>query len=169
MAKAEEQRHEAAQGRSADAGRGAIRSDAVVRSDEGHELADDHQAVAVGFAAAHLLVLVVGVFRKAVLAGVVDADDEERFDFAGFDGVVGVFADLPGTAGDKRCARVEEVLPVVHVENGVGAIRLFIVARRQIDDDVARLGKIDAGELTVEMQAGVGQGFVRHVLVGLLL
>ncbi len=62
------------------------------------------------------------VFDRQVLAGaphfpVVDADDENRRDSPLADQPVHGLGDTPGVAGE-RTGRVEEVLPVVEIEDG---------------------------------------------------
>jgi hypothetical protein len=49
----------------------------------------------------------VGVFRETVVASVVDADNDQRLNFAGFNGGVGVLAYFPGAARNERGSRVE--------------------------------------------------------------
>jgi glycerate kinase len=87
-------------------------------------------------AAAHLPVVLVGVFSQPAVARVVNADNNQRLHFAGADGGIGVLANLPGAAGNERSARVEEVLPVLKIENRIGAVGLLVVARGHIDNEV---------------------------------
>ncbi len=112
VAQAEVERDEAAERGAAEAGGVAVGADAVVRGDKGQDFASEREAVLRGLAAAHLPVALVGVLGHAV-AGVVDADDDQRLHFTGANGCVGVLADLPGAAGDERGAWVEEVLSVI--------------------------------------------------------
>ncbi len=51
---------------------------AVVGIDKRHQVFSDESAVFVGFAAAHFPVGNRGVFGEAVVAGIGDADDDQR-------------------------------------------------------------------------------------------
>src|SRR5580658_445894 len=77
---------------------------------------------------------------------VVDADNHQRLHFAGADRLVGLLANLPGASGDKRSARIEEILSVLQIENRVSALRMAVVSGRNVDDQVALLGQVMAGE-----------------------
>src|ERR1700734_2036260 len=90
--------------------------------------------------------------------GVVNADDDPRLHFAGAGGGVGLLANLPGLAGDEGGARVEEVLAVLHIDDGVGAVGVLVVAGRHVDDEVALVGQIDAGKGAMQAETAVRSG-----------
>ena len=94
----------------------------------------------------------MGVLGQAAVTGVVDAHDNQRFHFAGFDGLVGVLTNLPCAAGNEGSAGVEEVLTVVQVENRIGERRVLVIAGRHVDDKVALVGKEMAGEGAMKME-----------------
>ena len=71
------------------------------------------------------------------VAGVVDADDDQRLDAAGVDQLRRGLADAPVLAFLERGVGLEQILPVVHVEDGVPGLGVPVVARRQPDEDVA--------------------------------
>jgi hypothetical protein len=75
--------------------------------DPGQQILGKQAAIAGCFAAAAFPIALVCVFGKPAIAGVIDANDDERFDFAGYDGFIGVLAHLPGAAVNKRCAAVK--------------------------------------------------------------
>src|SRR5580658_7327756 len=99
----------------------------------------------------------MGVLGQASI-GVVDADDDQRLDLAGADGLVGVLANLPGAAGDEGGAGIEEVLAVLEVEDGVSARWMAMVAGRDVDDKVAFVGQVMAGEGAMEAETGMRRG-----------
>ena len=66
-----------------------------------------------------------------MLAGVVDADDDDRLDAAGGDQFLRGLVDAPLVAERRRL--VEDVLPVVQVEHGIPIGRRRIVVGRQVD------------------------------------
>ena len=165
MAQAQVERNQAAERRAADAGVFALGADAVLAGDPGHQFFGQQTTVGCGLAAAHLPVAFVRVLGQAAVAGVVDADDDERLNFAGLDGFVGVFAHCPSAACDEGSAPVEEVLPVVQVEHRIGLFRVLAVAGRQVDDDVARVGQELASECAMKAQARMEMRCVPAVLV----
>ena len=85
------------------------------------------------------------VFVEAHLAGVVDADDDQRLDAAGLDQLGRRLADAPVLALLKRRLGLEQVLPVMHVQHRVpqsverssnAVERRRPSYRRQPDEDV---------------------------------
>ena len=72
---------------------------------------------------------------------VVHADDDERFDQADGDEVVGRVADVPVHARDERGCAVEKILAVVKIKDGKVARGLIVVAGRKIDDEIALVSK----------------------------
>ena len=123
--------------------------------DPGHEFFSEHLAIGDGLTAGEFCVGLWSVFGEAAVAGVVDADDDEGFNFAGFDGGVGVLLNLPGTTRDERGAWIKEVLAVLKVEDGVMTVGVLVVIGWEIEDDVAWIGEVGALELEVKAQAGV--------------
>ena len=159
VAQAEIERDQSAKRGTAQAGRFTIGADAVLRGDPGQDFAGEGHAVLRGLASAHAPVAFMGVFGETAVAGIVDADDNEGLDFAGFNGGVGVFADFPGAAGEERGARVEEVLAILQVEDGVGAFGLLVVAGGEIDDQVALVRQVMAGKGAMKAQTGMERWF----------
>ena len=47
-------------------------------------------------------------------------------------------AQAPVLPGNEGALRFEEVLPVVHVQDGIGAVGMLVVAGRQIDGEPSR-------------------------------
>ena len=90
--------------------------------DERFEFVDKEAGVEGAFAATVTPVFAGGVLLHAVMAGVVDADEDERLDelFAGE--AVGGGVGAPGAAGDVGRAGIDEVLAVVEVEDGVATV-----------------------------------------------
>jgi hypothetical protein len=115
--------------------------------------------IVVGFAAAHAPITLGCVFSQSAVAGVVDADDDERLYFASLDGGIGVFADLPGASRNVRGAGVEQVLAILQIKNRVAAVRVFLIPWRQVDNDIALVGKNLARECAMKPQTGVQSGF----------
>ena len=76
------------------------------------------------------------VFPDAI-GGVADADDDGLVDGAVAEAAIHGPADVPGHAA-KRVGVEEEVLPVVHVDDGIALGRVLVVRRRQVDDEVVR-------------------------------
>ncbi len=146
MAQPKIQRHQTAERRPAEPRRRALLPHAILRRNPRHQLARDHQPVAVGLAAAHLPVLVLRVFSQAPVAGVVDAHNHQRLNLSGLNRRIGVLAHLPRPPRHKRSPPIEEILPIVHVEHGVSALRLLVITRRHIHNHVALIGQIDAAQ-----------------------
>lgn len=92
---------EATKRRSAHAGVFPAVQSAIVGVDKRHQIFGDEPAVFVSFAATHLPVGDIRVFLQAVVAGIGNADDNERDDFSGFDRSIGSFGDAPGASWDK--------------------------------------------------------------------
>ena len=74
----------------------------------------------------------------AAVTGVIHAHDDERLDPAFGDEHVGHLAEPPVLAAHEGRLGIEQVLPVVHVEHGIAAAGLVVVAGRQVDDHIAR-------------------------------
>jgi hypothetical protein len=77
----------------------------------------------------------------ALFACVVNSDDDERLNLALGDQCVCRFADSPMHAGDERRAGIEEILPILKVQDGKARPRILNVRLGKIDDKVARGGK----------------------------
>jgi hypothetical protein len=78
----------------------------------------------------------VSVFFQALFAGVVDTDNDQWLDCAGSDQFLGSLVDTP-LLMCECCCRVEEVLTVVHIQNGIALAWMLVVSRRQIDEQIA--------------------------------
>jgi len=72
----------------------------------------------------------------AILAGVVNADNDQRLDLSGGDQRLSCLVNAPLLAGDERRCPVEQILSVVHVEHGITFVLFRIIVGRQIDDDI---------------------------------
>ena len=150
VAQAHIEGHQSAQRRAAHPGPLAIGTHPIPAGDPGHQLASHQQAVGVGLSAAHLQVALMGVFGQPPVAGVVDADNHQWLHFTGFDDRVGLVPQFPRTAGDERCPPVKQILSVVQIEHGICAFRVRVVVRRQVDNQVALIGQINALEIAVQ-------------------
>ena len=158
VAQAEVERDQAAERRTSKPCRLAIGADAVLRGDPGQNLACEGEAVLLGLAAAHAPVGLVGVLVQTAVTGVVNADNDQRLNLAGLDGGVGLFAHLPGAAGNVGSAGIEEILAVLQVEHGVAAFGLLVIAGREVDDQVALVRQVMAGKAAMQAQAGMERG-----------
>jgi hypothetical protein len=112
------------------------RSPVVRLVDERLHRLDDELDVIGGAAAPEARVVKRAVLVETVLTAVGYADDD-RLDPL-FGELLEHLVDTPLAREARRL--VEEVLPVVHVERGVGAVRGGI-RRREIDEDVARVAE----------------------------
>ena len=72
----------------------------------------------------------------AGFTGVVDADEDERFEGTGVDQLIGGAMDVPVLPSEGGGA-IEKVLAVVKVEDREAAFWLLVVTGREIDDEVA--------------------------------
>ena len=121
---------------------------AVFILDEGHDLLQEKFAVAVGAAAAELGNFAGGVFLDARFAGVVDADDDERLEGARLDQIISCAVDVPVLPSEGGGA-VEKILAVVEIEDWEAALWWFVVARWDVDDQVALIAQEARAELLV--------------------
>src|SRR5450755_3394648 len=110
---------------------------AILGLNQGHQLLEEKFGVAIGATAPELGRFGGRVFVNAGFAGVVNADDDQWLDQPLMDGVVGGFFDVPVVAGNESRRSVEEILAVVKVQDGIAAVRPFLISRWQIDDEVA--------------------------------
>ena len=88
-------------------------------------------------ATAELRIGIRGVLGHALVACVRNADEDDGFDALQFDEAVSGGVSAPGAVGKVGGLTVEEVLTVVKVEDGKGAIRLSQVGSWEIDGDGA--------------------------------
>lgn len=146
---AEVERDEAAERGAAYAGTVDAGSDAIAPLHERANFFEKKFGVAIGAAATELGRARGRVFTKALFAGVIDADDDERLDAIFVDAVVGSLADMPIHARDEGSGAVEKILAVVKIKDGIGALGLLVVAGREIDDEVAAIAQKARGELLV--------------------
>ena len=105
--------------------------------------------------------------------GVLDADDDDLGDRAVLGGGVERLVDLPLVAAEGE-RRIEEVLAVVHVEDGEARARVLVVRGRQVGPDgavVAERRRVpvgdelddaagDGGEVRVDVDGGAGRDLV---------
>jgi hypothetical protein len=77
----------------------------------------------------------------------VDTDDEDRRDTAASNEVPGCFCSPPGDAG-KRPRRLEQILTVVQIQNGVSLpVNASPEAGREPDGDAPLRAEVQAGEV----------------------
>ena len=88
----------------------------------------------------------VGIFQGTV-GGVIDAHHDQRLDLTGADQAVSHFIDPP-VVPESGGLRIDDVLPVVHIEHRVAALERGLIIRGQPDDDVPGFKPV-AGELAV--------------------
>jgi hypothetical protein len=119
---------------------GGLWERAVLLIHEGHNFLQEEFGVAVGAAAAKLWDFCGRVFVDAGFAGVVDADDDERFDCAALDQVVGGALDVPVLPSEGG-GTIEKILAVLEVEDGKSTPGLLVVAGWDVDDQVALIAQ----------------------------
>ena len=151
-------RNHPAQRRAAD-GSGILAGQCAIGAvDHRLEFLDNKPAVESGFAGKAGGGLLEGrEFRRAV-GRVVDSDDDDRIDLAGLDQVLRRFIHAPFDAG-KGGRGIEEILPVLQVQNGITLRRIRFIIRRQVDDDRAEIAQQFGLKLFVQPEnAGEGDG-----------
>jgi hypothetical protein len=77
------------------------------------------------------------VLAEALFACVVDAHDDEGLDTAVVDVIVGSLSHVPVHAWNEGGGAIEEILTVVEIEDGKGALEVRVVAGGKIDDEIA--------------------------------
>ena len=107
--------------------------------------------------AAELRIGVGGVLGHAVVACVRNADEDDGLNALLLDKAVSGDVSAPGTVGKIGGLTIEEVLTVVEIEDGKGAIRISQVGGREIDGDGAIGGKSLCVAKGTEEIAGVGR------------
>jgi len=141
-------RQQSAERRAADRGVGRAGKGLVGLVDERLEILDEHPAVIVGPAA--LPILGSGgrrVFVDAMVARVIDADDDDRLDASGENELLRRLVDVPLFA--ERGRLIEYVLPVVQIEHGIAIGGGLIVARRQVHHDRAVMLEVSRVKILV--------------------
>src|SRR5258708_16353423 len=131
MVETEEERKEAAEGGTADAGVLRTGKRAVFAINKGFHFFNQKFGIAVGAAAAEFGNVRGCVFANARL-GVVHADNDERSDGAGLNAIVRCLANVPILPGDERSGTVEKILSVVKIKDGKMAGGLFCVPARSV-------------------------------------
>ena len=130
-------------------------------------------SIGVRVAAAEPFVFDRGVLIDPFVAGVVNADDDQRLNGAGLDQRIRGFAHAPVVSLDKRGLGIEQVLAILHIKHGKAALPLGLVTWREIDEQIVVLLHQPGNKLFVLVQTrgegarswrlGVGQdGFRRH-------
>ena len=104
--------------------------------DERHYFLNEKFCVAVGAAATEARRFSGRVFINAGFSDVVNSDDDERLDGAGENEIVSGVADVPIHSGNEGGGAIEKILAVVHVQNGKAALRLLVIARWKINDEI---------------------------------
>src|SRR5205814_1503230 len=140
-------REQSAERRSTQAGAGGAWQRLVLAIDEGLDLLDKHPAIKVGAATA-----LVGhprgrVLVDAVLASVIDRDDDQRLDLSLFDQRLRGLVDVPFLSEGR--GGVDDILTVLQIERRVTACRPRFVARRQVDEDRSRTRQKARAEASV--------------------
>ena len=109
--------------------------------DERHYFLNKKFCVAVGAAAAEARRFSGRVFINADFSDVVNSNDDERLDGTGENEIVSGVADVPIHSGNEGRGAIEKILAVVHVQNGKAALRLLVIARWKINDEIALIAE----------------------------
>src|SRR5712692_4721092 len=131
------QRHQSSKRGAADPGVFPGRDGPVVSIHERLQLFDEESRVPVGAPAAEFGNSSRCVLANALLAGVVDSHDNQRLNRARTDDVVCGVSHMPVHPGDEGCRPIKQVLPIVQIKRRKLPSGLRVVARRQIDHQVA--------------------------------
>ena len=84
------------------------------------------------------------VFSQPFFSRVVNANNNQRRHLARVDQVIGRLPNVPIHAGDEGGCAIEKVLAVMQIKDRKCAARLVIVARREINDQVALVAQDSA-------------------------
>jgi hypothetical protein len=109
--------------------------------DERHYFLNKKFCVAVGAAATEARRFSGRVFANTDFSDVVNSNDDERLNGAGENEIVSGVADVPIHSGNERGGAIEKILAVVHVQNGKAALRLLVIARWKINDEMALIAE----------------------------
>ena len=139
----------------------AIGADGIRLREKRHDLVDQKVRVAVGQTGAGLFAGRRRVLRDARDLTMVDTDDHERRNGAGGDERVDGLGDVPGLMMERPLG-IEEVLPVVQQQEGVGTLG-HAVAGRQIDGQVPVGAEPLRMEPLMAFQLGSRRGHARSV------
>src|SRR5205085_11841456 len=93
------------------------------------------------------------VLLYATLASVVNAGDDQRLDLAAFDQLIGSLVGAPLGAA-KSSLGVEQILAVLQVEHRIAALRLIVIARRNVHDDGSFIRQKTGVKILVLAQVG---------------
>src|SRR4249920_3407542 len=77
------------------------------------------------------------VFLQAVLSGIVDSNNNQRFDEARLNAVIGGVTDVPILPRNEGRGAIKKILSVMEIENGVLPVRLRVIAGREINNQIA--------------------------------
>ena len=77
----------------------------------------------------------------ANFSDIINSHDDERLDSASENEIVGGVADVPIHARNEGSGAIEKILAVVHVQNGKAALRLLVIARWKINDEIALIAE----------------------------
>src|SRR6266404_7248529 len=160
MLEAEIQRHQSTQGRAAHSGHARIREHAVLLLNEGHYFLHEKFCVAIGAAAAEARRFGGRVFVNANFSDVVNSNDDERLHSAGENEIVRCVADVPIHSGNEGGGAIEKILAVVHVQDWKAALRLLVIARRKINDEITLIAEETRAELFVPVKLGCAHGTI---------
>ena len=94
---------------------------------------------------------------NAIGVSVIDADDDRGTHAARADGIIGRFAQTPCLSGEGAEV-VEEILSVLHVENGIASIGAIVVARRRVDGELAFVAEKLRLEIANDVDASAPNG-----------
>ena len=130
--------------------------------DQGFQLVGDQPAVVGGESATEAGIPGRGVLVNAFFAGVVNADDDQRLEEAAGDQLIRGLADPPVFTGLKCGLRVEQVLPVVHVKDGVAAVGVHVVTGGEPNQDISVVGEELGVKPFVPVERGVGRVHLPH-------
>src|SRR6267154_2006859 len=123
------------------AGEARGRQIAILLVDERHYFLNKKFCVVVGAAAAEARRFGGRVLINADFSDGINSNDDERLDGTGENEIVSGVADVPIHSGNEGGGAIEKILPVVHVQNGKAALRLLVIARWKINDEIALIAK----------------------------
>jgi len=96
----------------------------------------------------------------ANFSDIVNSNDDERLDGAGEDEIVGGVADVPIHSGNEGGCAIEKILAVVHIQDREAALRLLVIVRWQINDEVALIAKETRAKFFVSVKFGCAHGTI---------
>ncbi len=79
---------------------------------------------------------------------------------AGENEIVRCVADVPIHSGNEGGGAIEKILAVVHVQDWKAALRLLVIARRKINDEITLIAEETRAELFVPEKLGCAHGTI---------